>query len=462
MRSLLSLANEPRSAYGLAFFRILFGCICLVATCRFAAKGWITELYVVPSFHFKYFGFSWVEPLPQPGMYALYALMGLSAAFVALGYATRAALFLFFVSFTYAELIDQTTYLNHYYLVSLLTLLLLAVDSDVCWSLSARSGCRNRVQTAKVPAWNYWVFRAQMALVYGFAGLAKLNGDWLLRAEPLKRWLESYSEVPLVGVGLGSAHFAFAASWASALFDLSVAALLLFPKTRMFSFLLLLVFHLVIWLLFPVGIFSFVMIAAATLFLSPDWPRRWALRMGSTDPQQPAAHGDVSQFTLSGPKTLLLGLYFAAQLALPLRHLLYPGWVNWTEEGFRFAWRVMLIEKTAQAEFRVRPVGSEREITVFPRDELTRFQHRQMVTQPDMIQQYARHLSIRYASNDGRPAEVFVDAWAALNGRPSQRYIDPNINLAAEPRSLVPKSWILPLDSDAVGHHQPERPQLSR
>ena len=40
----------------------------------------------------------------------------------------------------------------------------------------------------------------------------------------------------------------------------------------------------------------------------------------------------------------LVVLFLGIQFLLPLRHLLYPGNVNWTEEGFRFAWRVMLVE----------------------------------------------------------------------------------------------------------------------
>ena len=32
------------------------------------------------------------------------------------------------------------------------------------------------------------------------------------------------------------------------------------------------------------------------------------------------------------------------QLAFPFRYLLYPGNIFWTEEGYRFSWRVMLME----------------------------------------------------------------------------------------------------------------------
>jgi hypothetical protein len=42
--------------------------------------------------------------------------------------------------------------------------------------------------------------------------------------------------------------------------------------------------------------------------------------------------------------------------------------------------------------------------------------------------------------------EVQADAFVTMNGRPSQRLIDPTTNLANEEDSLWPKRWILPID----------------
>ena len=42
-----------------------------------------------------------------------------------------------------------------------------------------------------------------------------------------------------------------------------------------------------------------------------------------------------------------LTLFAIIQVAMPLRHYAYPGNVRWNEEGYRFAWRVMLTEKPA-------------------------------------------------------------------------------------------------------------------
>ncbi len=40
---------------------------------------------------------------------------------------------------------------------------------------------------------------------------------------------------------------------------------------------------------------------------------------------------------------------------------------------------------------------------------------------------------------------VYVDAWASLNGRPRQRLIDPNVDLAREEEGWGHKRWIVPL-----------------
>ena len=45
--------------------------------------------------------------------------------------------------------------------------------------------------------------------------------------------------------------------------------------------------------------------------------------------------------------------WVVVQLALPLRHLAYPGDHRWTGEGYRFAWNVLLVEKAGSVTFLV-------------------------------------------------------------------------------------------------------------
>src|SRR5680860_1489105 len=109
------IINRPTSMAPLINFRVLFGLILLISLGRFVWNGWIESLYLSPQFHFHYYGFTWIQPLGETGMYLLFAMMGLSALGIILGYFYRFSALVFFLSFTYVELIDLTNYLNHYY-----------------------------------------------------------------------------------------------------------------------------------------------------------------------------------------------------------------------------------------------------------------------------------------------------------------------------------------------------------
>jgi vitamin K-dependent gamma-carboxylase len=444
--------ERPIDPAGLAAFRVLFGLTMTLAVARFVLNGWVNELLVAPGYHFTYLGFDWVRPLPAPFMLFAFGVMGLAAVSVAVGLFTRLSAAIFCVLFTYAELIDKATYLNHYYLVSLLAFLLVFVPSGTLWSVDAwRRARAGRAMATSVPALSYLVLRAQVAVVYVFAGLAKLDGDWLVRAEPLKTWLRARVESPLLAGFVAEPWAAHAMSWAGAAFDLAIVPLLCVRRTRPFALAAAVLFHLSIWLLFPVGVFSFVMLVAITVFFEPNWPRRFVVRLVRLAPYAPAA-----RFASPRPLAVVLATAFVAvQLFVPLRHALYPGSVNWTEQGFRFAWRVMLVEKSGRVEYDV--TTSAGRFRVYPRDELTQLQLRQMATQPDMIEQYAHHLRERFEADGYRDVRVRADAWVAFNGRRSQRLIDPTVDLASTERSFSPKPWILPLSEPRVAprlaHH---------
>ena len=99
----------------LAVLRVLFGALMAFSTVRFMAKGWVTELFVTPVNFFTYYGFSWVRPLGETGIWAVHIAMVLLSLGIMLGLAYRFSVVMFLVLFTYVELIDVTNYLNHYY-----------------------------------------------------------------------------------------------------------------------------------------------------------------------------------------------------------------------------------------------------------------------------------------------------------------------------------------------------------
>ncbi|MDO8992790.1 MAG: HTTM domain-containing protein, partial [Daejeonella sp.] len=135
---------------------------------------------------------------------------------------------------------------------------------------------------------------------------------------------------------------------------------------------------------------------------------------------------------------------------LPLRYLLYPGELFWTEEGYRFSWRVMLMEKAGYAQFTVKD-SRGKFVVVNNNDFLTVLQEKMMSTQPDMILQYAHILRDHYKKLGFRSPQVYIDSYVALNGRRGRAMISSETDLAQQEESLYPKAWILPLNDEIKG-----------
>lgn len=423
------------SIASLVAFRILFGLTMLVSTVRFVARGWVDSLYLEPTYHFTYWGFSWVQPWPAFWMYMHFILLGVCALCICIGFYYRLAAAVFFLSFTYIELLDQATYLNHYYLVSLLSMLAVFLPLHANASLDAKR--RPNLRRTHVPALYLWVIRGQVALVYLFAGAAKLQRDWLVEANPLAIWLKAHTGLAWVGAWLGRPEVARAMSVGGAVFDLAIVFLLLWRRTQTPALLALCGFHTITGLLFPIGVFPWLMTACALILLPPTWPQGLLERVGlwwST------THPNTHASAPSRVCMLAFSVYATIQVALPLRHHLYPGDVAWTEEGGRFAWRVMLTEKVGDAVFRVHNPATGATWRVRPEAYLTPLQAKEMCVQPDMLLAFARFLGAREAM----PVEVYVDAFVSLNGRPATRLVDPTVNLMKQHEAFAPKTWLLP------------------
>ncbi len=421
--------------HSLAALRILFGTLMLVATIRFASRGWIDELYVQPSFHFTYWGFGFVHPWPAPLLYAHFALLGVAALFVAIGLHYRVAIVSFLVLFGYVELLEVTTYLNPYYAITLFSALLSFVPAANVLSVDAwRARNRGEPLDESVPRAAILLLRAQIGVVYFFAGVAKLHPDWLLRAEPLATWLAARSDVPILGPLLAYRFVPHAMSWAGAIFDLTIPLFLSFRRTRLLSYGIVVAFHVVTWALFPIGLFPWIMMGITPIFFAPDWPLRLARRRAgaTTTPARPIARLPLAA----------MAAWMAIQIAMPLRHHLYRGDVLETEQGFRWSWYVMIVERAGLASFRV--VGEDGRVEeVSPSRELTPLQVRMMSTQPDLLLQYAHHLRDERA---GERVRVYADVFVSTNGRPNHRLIDPTVDLAAVEDTVFGYDWVLTPD----------------
>lgn len=445
--------KKTREAAPLAVFRIFFGILMFLSIVRFMSLGWVDKLYIQPRFFFSYYGFDWVKPVGEY-TYLLFIICGVSALAVSLGYKYRLAIITFFLSFTYIELMDKTTYLNHYYFISLMAFVMIFLPANAYYSIDAKKDTVIAYQ--KIPAWSIDIIKVLLGVVYFYAGLAKLNSDWLLHALPLKIWLPSKYNIPLIGSFLEQEWVHYAFSWTGAIYDLAIPFLLLYKRTRLYAFIMVVVFHVLTRVLFPIGMFPFVMIFSTLIFFSDQWHHKLLSIVSKYFKISKAYFDNGKQLITSGMKlsrckVRLLLVFLIVQLLFPFRYLLYPGELFWTEEGFRFSWRVMLMEKAGYANFIVTDPKTNKIFHVDNAEFLTPFQEKQMSFQPDFILEFAHFLHDHYQEEGIEDPEVRVECYVALNGRLSQPYIDPSVNLAKEKESFAHKTWLLPFNDEIKG-----------
>ncbi|MBN8822240.1 MULTISPECIES: HTTM domain-containing protein [unclassified Spirosoma] len=435
----------------LALFRLLFGLMLFGSIVRFWGNGWIAELYEKPHYFFPFYGFEFVKPLGQYTC-VLFAICGLSALLVAIGLFYRVAIITLFLSFTYIELIDKSTYLNHYYFVSMVCLLLMFLPAHAYFSVDAYR--RRTLLADQIPAWCIDSLKLFVAILYVFAGLAKLNSDWILHAQPLRIWLPAHNDLPIIGFLFNYPWVPYVFSVFGCIYDLSIPFLLWNYATRPFAYVAVVVFHGLTALLFPIGMFPYIMIVTGLIFFSPAFHQRIINQIGNwfsassqfLHPRRTYAYSPAVKTALLGTLTI----FFTVQLLFPLRYLLYPGELFWTEQGYRFSWRVMLMEKAGYAQFTIKDQLGHQTI-VNNSHFLTPLQEKMMSTQPDMLLQYAHLLRDYYAQHGFQHPEVYVDSYVALNGRLGKPLIDPNTNLANEEDSFKPKPWITPFHDTIYG-----------
>jgi hypothetical protein len=443
MNRFLPWLREPVDGASLAVFRIAFGAILLWDVFRYWPR--IQRLFVDSlenpggGFQFHYYGWEWVPALPGNGIYVLFAVIALAATGIMLGLFYRTACLVFLVAFSWQFLLDQANYLNHFYLVILYAACLLMVPADRVWSL------RGGVRSDWIPRWSLLGPMIMTEIVLLYAGLVKLNGDWLA-GWPLQHWFASRAdEHSLLGSLLAEPGFAILGAWYATLLHLLGAPLLFLKKTRLPVFCLYAWFHLSNAAVFSIGIFPWMTLCATTLFFAPSWPRYWLGLV--TGKSRPGPLPERIDSPMEKTLLVLFGIFLVYNVLMPMRPLVYPGPVAWTEEGHRFSWRMKLRDKAGRVRFTVLDPGTGREWQVNPAIWLTRRQFENMSTRPDMILQFAHHLDKvwqeKYRVSD---PVVTVLAMSSLNLRKLALLVDPDRDLSAIPRSLKAADWIEPLE----------------
>ncbi|MFT7155136.1 MAG: hypothetical protein ACI8Q1_000136 [Parvicella sp.] len=435
--------SKPVPIEPLIWFRIIFGILITFSSIRFVAKGWVYELFIAPKFYFSYFGWDWIKPIANNGMYAVLGILILSGICITLGLFYRVSIITFSILFAYIELIDKSNYLNHYYFIFLISFLLIWVPANRFYSLDIKLGIAKPLRM--VARWNVDIFKFQIGVLYFFAGIAKLNYYWLFEAQPLTNWLKHQSDLPLIGGLMKYSIVPYIFAWFGCFYDLTVTFFLCFKKTRIWAYVMVIIFHSLVGFMFPIGVFPLTMILLTTIFFdSKVYERLFAKKtLVSINNQSPQQSSKRWRY--------LLVTYIVLQLFIPLRHVLYTGELFWNERGYRFSWRVMLIEKVGYTEFYISPENDARKKQINVTNELSPNQIKMMSTQPDMILEYAHHLKDSYMNEIiiengdtirmGMP-QVFVNSQVSLFNQGSRPFVKSNINLIGINKNTPIEQWL--------------------
>lgn len=410
---------RPVDPVNLGCFRICFGALMIFYIYKYRSPSIVNAIYLTSDFHFTFPLFDLLGfPLPTPAiMTVVVKVTAICALLIALGLFTRLSSAVFMLSFGYMFLLEKTHYNNHYYLILLFAFLFIITGVNRFLSFDALIFRKNK--KVFVPYWQMFLFQVQIALVYFFGGIAKLNTDWI-------------SGLVTQNIFSGASDgFFFVTATAGVVIDLCIAFMLMHKPLRGLGIILSVFFHAAIKYYLNIGIFPYLMIACTVLFFEPEDVRNFLglfrEKENRTAYPQPSA---VSAGPAGTGVWAFVCAYLLIQVLVPLRFLVYKGPVNWTLKGDRFAWRMFSQDNLGHIDFFVTDVITGNTVEVPRLKGITVDSYNQMGFHPDMILQYARYLHDLYQKKGTYDPIITANSFVSLNGRPFSLFINSDLNLA--------------------------------
>jgi len=266
----LRALTEERDPYLLGLLRLAFSTLLLLLTLKLAQPVWDGE-YFGDFFHMPLVPESWV---PSRSTYVALLVVQASCAVVAfLGVLARPALATGAMLALYSLLCDRLSYHNNRYQLMLLCMLVAVTPCDRSFSPFARA------RSGPAPRWAVTLVGAQISLVYLASSAGKLlDPDWrgglvmLHRFSYGARYVERF--LPSLAALLEARSFAHAASVVALATEISVAVGLWLPRTRAYALWLGVLLHAGIEAFAHVEFFSYEMLAAYLVFVTPELRQR--------------------------------------------------------------------------------------------------------------------------------------------------------------------------------------------
>lgn len=421
----------------LLIFRIFFGILVSLECFGALLTGWVKRNLVTPQFTFPFIDFEWLQHLAGPGMYFYFAIMGTLGICIALGYKYRFSIIVFTILWAAVYLMQKTAYNNHYYLLILISFLMCLFPAHRNYSIDARTNIVSKQDS--MYAYVKWIIVLQLLIVYVYASIAKLYGDWL-DFGMIKILMRPKADYFLIGEILQEPWAHKIIGTVGILFDLFIIPALLWKPTRKIAFFLSIFFHLFNSIVFQIGIFPYLSLAFSVFFFETETIRKIFFKNKTRYFAEKISYPSFKTSFLLG-----FGMYFIVQALLPLRHHTIKDNVLWTEEGHRMSWRMMLRSRNGRGHFKVVNHTTGKQIFIRPDDYLNQSQKRKVFSYPDFAWQFANYMKKEYSQNGEKIAVYLIESTISINGRPHVPFIDSKTDLANTPwNPYKHHDWILP------------------
>lgn len=440
---------KPVDNTGLVLFRIFLGVLIMAEAIGAISIGWVHYVYIEPTVHFPFIGFEWlIDLFAGETMLIIYSLMAICGFTIAIGFNYRTSAFLFALLWTCSYLMQKVHYNNHHYLMVLIGWIMPFVPANARLSVDARK----KPSIHKFTCHNFYfvLFIGLLWILYSYASFNKIHADWL-EGRPIRVWFGYKGDYRIVGPLLQESWFQKMVVYGGILFDGLVIPMLLWKRTRTYAFIIGVGFHLFNSIVFQIGVFPYLAIAFTTLFFSATelrdffvmkkWDKNYDKEKVKNEVLEVPKHASLMQGSLY--------LFFIIMFLLPLRHNLFPGPVNWNEQGHRLSWRMMLRAKGGDVYFKIYYPKTEEFIVIKPEDEVNFSTANDIATHPDLCWQYVQVLKKREYEKGHLDEDFMIFAYSSvrLNGRVGMPLYNSKYDMSkAKWEPFRHSEWLMPFE----------------
>ena len=252
--------------------------------------------------------------------------------------------------------------------------------------------------------------------------------------------------------------------WFAAVFDLTLAFLLIYKKSRPVATLFAVAFHLMNSCLFEIGMFPWVCLVELPLFYDNKWPYTFwrKLKFSTISDNEKSAEQIfyVNDTNVTSKRTLkekfttsLILIYCCLQLFLPFSHFITTGFNNWVDGIYGYSFDMMMQQwNPSLISIKIVDNNNQNQHFIEPLAFTDTYRWTQY---PDLAFQYAQCIKENLRSDfhenpksvlSSTNFSIYFDIWLSLNGRFQQRIYDPKVDLGiAKWHPFKKPSFTLPL-----------------